>query len=85
MHLLQDRSQEYEDTWRFVKRAVDECVKLDTMLESNAGFAKDIVTASVSTVSTALKMFSITILYLTYYYFLNVFKAKNILGISWNR
>jgi len=51
LHLLQDKSQGYDDTWHFVRRAVEECVKLDTMLESNAQLAKDVVTASVSTVS----------------------------------
>lgn len=51
LHLLQDNSHGYEDTWNFTRRAVEECVKLDTMLESNAQLAKDVVTASVSTVS----------------------------------
>jgi len=54
LHLLQDRSQEYDDTWNFVKRAVEECVKLDSMLESNAQLAKDVVTASVSTAKNIL-------------------------------
>ncbi|XP_027854280.2 ubiquinone biosynthesis protein COQ9, mitochondrial [Aphis gossypii] len=54
LHLLQDRSQGYDDTWNFVKRAVEECVKLDTMLESNAQLAKDVVTASVSTAKNIL-------------------------------
>ncbi|XP_026808633.1 ubiquinone biosynthesis protein COQ9, mitochondrial isoform X2 [Rhopalosiphum maidis] len=54
LHLLQDRSQEYDDTWNFVRRAVEECVKLDSMLESNAQLAKDVVTASVSTAKNIL-------------------------------
>ncbi|XP_060865691.1 ubiquinone biosynthesis protein COQ9, mitochondrial isoform X2 [Metopolophium dirhodum] len=54
LHLLQDGSQGYDDTWKFVRRAVEECVKLDTMLESNAQLAKDVVTASVSTAKNIL-------------------------------
>jgi ubiquinone biosynthesis protein COQ9 len=54
LHLLQDRSQGYDDTWNFVRRAVEECVKLDTMLESNAQLAKDVVTASMSTAKNIL-------------------------------
>ncbi|XP_025416082.1 ubiquinone biosynthesis protein COQ9, mitochondrial isoform X2 [Sipha flava] len=54
LHLLQDKSLEFDDTWKFVRRAVDECVKLDTMLESNAQLAKDVVTASVSTAKNIL-------------------------------
>ncbi|VVC33058.1 Hypothetical protein CINCED_3A022066 [Cinara cedri] len=54
LHLLQDSSQGYEDTWNFTRRAVEECVKLDTMLESNAQLAKDVVTASVSTAKNIL-------------------------------
>lgn len=58
LHLLQDKSQGYEDTWSLVRRAVDECVKLDSMLESNAQLAKDVVTASVSTVSNIICIFN---------------------------
>jgi len=54
LHLLQDKSQEYKDTWSFVRRAIEECVKLDTMLESNAQLAKDVVNASVSTAKNIL-------------------------------
>lgn len=50
LHLLQDKSQGYEDTWSFIRRALEECVKLDNMFESNAKLAKDVVAASVSTV-----------------------------------
>nr|BAH71587.1 ACYPI001648 [Acyrthosiphon pisum] len=54
LHLLQDGSQGYDDTWKFVRRAVEECVKLDSMLESNTQLAKDVVTASVSTAKNIL-------------------------------
>lgn len=51
LHLLQDKSLGFKDTWSFVNRALEECVKLDNMFESNAQLAKDVVNASVSTVS----------------------------------
>lgn len=57
LHLLQDKSQGYEDTWSFIRRALEECVKLDNMFESNAKLAKDVVAASVSTVGLILFIF----------------------------
>ncbi|XP_050429208.1 ubiquinone biosynthesis protein COQ9, mitochondrial isoform X3 [Adelges cooleyi] len=54
LHFLQDKSQEYIETWSFVRRAIKECVKLDNMLESNTRVAKDVVNASVLTAKNIL-------------------------------
>ncbi|XP_050534514.1 ubiquinone biosynthesis protein COQ9, mitochondrial isoform X2 [Daktulosphaira vitifoliae] len=54
LHLLQDSSPGYRDTWNFLKKIVEECVKYDTMLQSNAQLAKDVVNASVLTAKNIL-------------------------------
>lgn len=81
LYMLQDKSTEYLDTWKFLERRIEEGHQIQEVLTVGDQTTKKALNSAFLTVSLKFLYFCLVLCNLLFL----LFQARNILGLHFNR